>query len=1059
MTPQCKYYKVNTSIAAALLLAVLPASAALAQTPDVRSSMVDILFFDSDDSGGASCGDTINYIITVDDGDNSFINPTDVLWRMEVPSNAEVVPGSVVPGNPFEPAVVLSGNDPGDRVILVDFGEICGDPSTCGPTGASMNLKLRIVAPNSQTALTVQGEVSGSNFPSSLTDDLSTSEANDPTVTPYEPCPLTTQAAVSASKTDSLATDDDGDSLADGGDELTYRVTVRSTGTGTAEGLVFQASPGPDIRLLAGTVTTNRGRVIRGNGPGQSFVSVELEDLAPGQAATILYNVEILSPVAPGVTEVLCQGSVSGANVASVLTDDPDLPGAADPTVTPLDFDPDLAVAKSAAGPTARPGEVVLFGVAGANLGPSVSGPAVLEETVPTHTIFRPQSSSPGWVCPSGMGAGARCTLSLGPLGSGETRTAEFAVEVVSAVPAGVDEVTNTVVITDDGSQGPDLDPTNNQATASVGLIASPDLAVAKSDHGASVEPGQTVLYTITAENLGEREATGVVLEDTVPEHTRFEPQASDPGWVCSGGATAGDLCTVERAALAGGGASASASFAVTVDPTLPAGVTEIENTVTVRDDGTNGPDPDLSNNTATERTPLTGAMPDLGVEKTLGSASDPRPGGLLVWEVVVSNTGNQAASGVVLGEEIPLHTTFAPGSSDPAWSCGSPAAGSACTLDVGTLSAGSSITATFAVVIDEILPPGVDVIENCAVVGEMTEGCDLVTVTAVPDLEVTKDDGGAVVSPGNELSYEIAFGNVGAQGATGVVLEDELPAGTEVVSEDSDPRWSCQSQIPGPSLCRLELGVLGAGESGAARLTVGIDPELPETVTVLSNRVVIGDDGANGEDPTPANNEATETTPVEHTEEGEGALLELTLTDLLAFDADESSGASAGDTLGYVVRVTNVGDEEAREVVFTVSPDPNTGLLDGSVATSQGSVVTGNTAGDSEVAVELGALAPGAGADVSFEVGVAQELPPEVTEIVIQGTGVAGNAPEEPSDDPETPADDDPTRTPLARSAGPEEIPTLSELGLGLLALLLSAGGVVLVRRRRRVTREGGLP
>jgi uncharacterized repeat protein (TIGR01451 family) len=1049
MTSTILSYKIKIHVAAALVLAALPAAGALAQTPDVRSTMVDILFDDADGSGDATCGDEINYVINVDDGDNSFTNPTDVVWRMDVPANAEVVPGSVVAGNPFEPAVVVSGNAPGDRVVLVDFGEICGDPQTCGPTGASMNLRLRIVSPNSQTELSVQGEVTGSNFPTTLTDDLSTAAPNDPTVTPYEACPVVGEAAVTALQTDSLASDGDGDTLADGGDVLVYRVTVRSTGTTTAQGLLFQVSPGPDTRLVAGTVITNRGLVVRGNGPGQTLVSVELEDLAPSQSATILYQAEILEPVALGVTEVLSQGVVTGTNVATVLTDDPDLPGAADPTVTPLDFDPDLAVAKSTATPTASPGDVVVFEVTGTNLGRSVSGAAELREAVPDHSIFNPQSSSPGWICPTGMGAGSTCTLSLGALGSGESASVDFAVEVLSPLPVGVDRLVNTVAITDDGSQGPDLDPTNNQATASVGLVAFPDLAVTKSDHGASVEPGQTVLYTITAQDLGQRGATGVVLEDTVPEHTRFETQGSDPGWVCTGSAGAGDLCTLELGSLSGGGGSALAVFTATVDPTLPAGVTEIENIVTVRDDGTNGPDTDPGNNTATELTPLTGAMPDLGVEKTLDSASDPRPGGLLVWEVAVSNTGNQAASGLALREQVPAHTTFAPASSDPGWSCEAPTAGSACTLDVGTLAAGSTFAATFAVVIDRTLPPGVDSIENCAAVGEMTEGCDLVTVSAAPDLEVTKDDGGAMVSPGGEVSYEVTFSNVGSQGATGVVLEDELPAATELVAENSDPRWSCQSQSPAAALCRLDVGVLGAGDSGAATLTVRVDRQLPETVTLLTNRVVITDDGANGDDPTPGNNEATETTPVEHGGEEEGALLEVTLTDILAFDADGSSGASTGDTLGYVVRVTNVGGEQARDVVFTVAPDPNTELLDGSALTSQGSILTGNASGDSEVAVDLGALAPGAGADVSFEVRIAEGLGSEVQEIVVQGLATAANAPEEPSDDPETPEDDDPTRTPLARTLDPHEIPTASEAGLALLALLLSAGGVVLVRRR----------
>ena len=53
--------------------------------------------------------------------------------------------------------------------------------------------------------------------------------------------------------------------------------------------------------------------------------------LPPGKSITITYKVSVNADTPVGTTEVCEQGTVSGANFADVLTDDPDLGGNADP--------------------------------------------------------------------------------------------------------------------------------------------------------------------------------------------------------------------------------------------------------------------------------------------------------------------------------------------------------------------------------------------------------------------------------------------------------------------------------------------------------------------------------------------------------------------------------------------------------------------------------------------------------------------------------------------------------------------------------------------------------
>jgi hypothetical protein len=65
-------------------------------------------------------------------------------------------------------------------------------------------------------------------------------------------------------------------------------------------------------------------------------VNLNIGTLPAGKSVTITFNVAINNSVPPGTTQVSNQGIVSGSNFANVLTDDPDVGGTADPTVTPI---------------------------------------------------------------------------------------------------------------------------------------------------------------------------------------------------------------------------------------------------------------------------------------------------------------------------------------------------------------------------------------------------------------------------------------------------------------------------------------------------------------------------------------------------------------------------------------------------------------------------------------------------------------------------------------------------------------------------------------------------
>jgi uncharacterized repeat protein (TIGR01451 family) len=634
----------------------------------------------------------------------------------------------------------------------------------------------------------------------------------------------------------------------------------------------------------------------------------------------------------------------------------------------PEDLPPDLVLAKDDGGISAGPGDVVPYTLDWSNPSQGLGLLVVLTETVPEHSTFEPTASEAGWQCTPDGSAGSTCTLVIGTVPAGGSGSAVFAVRPVVPLPAGVSELVNTGFILDVDIQRqaePDSNPDNNTATDTTPLVGfAPDLAVTKSDQGATIEPGGTVVYHLTYRNTGPRHAAGVVLSETVPEHTAYAPGASGAGWSCDGSGDAGSTCTFSVGDLPGAGTSGETTFAVTLTATLPAGVTEIVNTATIADDGAGGPDAHPADNSATETTPITGAAPELSVAKDLDPASNPQPGGVLIWSLTYANTGNQGTAGVVLHETVPAHTTFRPQGSDPRWICSGTSTGAACALELGEVPAGGSGAVPFAVTVDTPLPAGVEATENCAQLGS-AESCHIAALDAAPDLALIKDDGGVTVRPGGVVTYTLTAVNHGNQDADGVAVTDRLPAGTVFSAEGSSPGWTCSVEPPGAPVCSIVLGPILAGGSRTA--TLALTAGEATGGTMLTNTATVTDDGTGGADPTPDDNTASDTTPVEEpppppTE----PRLEVDLSDE-PFDLD-GDGLGAGDAITYIVFVRNVGGATAEEVVFVVEPDPHTGLLADSVIASQGDVLEGQGPDDARVAVALGALeAAGSATSPSF--------------------------------------------------------------------------------------------
>jgi uncharacterized repeat protein (TIGR01451 family) len=150
--------------------------------------------------------------------------------------------------------------------------------------------------------------------------------------------------------------------------------------------------------------------------------------------------------------------------------------------------------------------------------------------------------------------------------------------------------------------------PTSTPTATSTPTPSEIDLQLTMSDAAVYYEPGDTIIYTLHFTNAGRNNATGVILSDTVPTYTTFNPAANSAGWQVGTRAGTPPWYEYHIDSLAAG-ASSVLTIAFTVDTasiTPPiADVGTISNTVTIFDDGSQGEEGNPTDNRATVNSSL----------------------------------------------------------------------------------------------------------------------------------------------------------------------------------------------------------------------------------------------------------------------------------------------------------------------------------------------------------------------------------------------------------------------------------------------------------------------
>lgn len=666
----------------------------------------------------------------------------------------------------------------------------------------------------------------------------------------------------------------DGGAGVSAGGRITYTLYYTNTGNQQASGVILRET------LPAYTTFIGPGgwNLLGG------FYEWTVGALNAGAAGSATFIVQVNSTLPAGVNYITNTVSIldDGANGA-----DPTPAGNSYVKVTPVYASPDLRLTKTDGGITAMPGQVIAYTANYTNAGTQDATGVVLTETLPFYTSYVPS----GWL----WAGGSTYVRNMGNLAAGASSSVQFLVLVDNPLPGSISSVYNTVAISDDGSNGPDLNPADNTGADSTPIIAAPDLVVTKTDGLTVVSAGDVITYTITYSNIGTQDATGVVLTEILN------------GWVGVGGGwnSAGPNTYTKNIGAVPAGGSGAVYLMVIVSDHIPAGVTTVTNQVTIADDGSNGPDGDMSNNTATD-VDLLNAAPDLTAGKSDGGVTA-SAGSRITYTITYRNIGTQDATGVKLTETIPANTTYV----GYGWTA---LGGNQYGRTVGNLAVDATASVTIVVQVDSALPAGLTVVTNTIEVGDDgangadpnlfdNTGSDTTPVDAVPDLRLSKSDGVSSAVPGQILNYTIFYTNAGTQGATGIVLTETLPANTDYAGAG----W----QLVSGSTYTRSIGALGAGLSGAVDFAVQVHVGVPAGVGSITNTVTIGDDGSNGPDPNLGNNTGSDVDTLS------------AAPDLQVSKSDGGVSAQAGDYITYTITYANTGNQAASNVALTDTLSP----------------------------------------------------------------------------------------------------------------------------------------
>jgi uncharacterized repeat protein (TIGR01451 family) len=230
----------------------------------------------------------------------------------------------------------------------------------------------------------------------------------------------------------------------------------------------------------------------------------------------------------------------------------------------------------------------------------------------------------------------------------------------------------------------------------------------------------------------------------------------------------------------------------------------------------------------------------------------------------------------------------------------------------------------------------------------------------------LTDVDGDGQVSPGDIVRFTVTGHNSGNADAYGVTISDTLSVNTKLVPGSVTTSMGTVTVGNGVrdtsvlvSLSNLSLRTGPVVVTYDAQIVPTLDPTV---VTHIAHQPRMGYRSTRSRTTTTIRSDDPTTIiafdPTVVLLSG-NPRIEAVKQTMLSNDVNNNSNVDAGDTLIYRITMNNLSTTTAQNVALNDTPDRKTRIVIGSVRTSRGTVLSGNTIGDTSIAVQIGSMAP----------------------------------------------------------------------------------------------------
>ncbi|MED2183241.1 hypothetical protein [Bacillus wiedmannii] len=868
----------------------------------------------------ANIGDTLTYTITLENIGN--IPMTNV---------------SVIDQPPVGTQFIV------DSVTVNGGSQLGVDPSIGIPIGT--------IQPNQIVTITFQ--VTITNIPPNgvvtnvgSVNFTSQPNPNEPPITEIEETPPVNTEIINSIINPSKTADRNN---VDIGDIITYTVTFQNLQTVQLTDIVFTDPIPTGTTFIPNSVTIN-GTPTSNIDPA---LGISLGTLNPSESVIVTFQVRVVSIPPNGII-------VNEATITYTFQPNPGEPPVTVTTPTPpTTTNVNTATTnptKSADKVFALLGDTITYTISLQNTGTVPATNVLVTDPIPAGTTFIPNSvtingvTQPGIIPSSG--------ILIGTLEPNTSVVVTFQVQVTSIPPTGFIENQGTVSFQyqPDPTRPPVsiTTPTPTTKTQVSEVTTNPN----KQASPQVINLGDTVTYTVTFQNVGNINATDVIITDPTPSGTTFIPNSVTINGVSSPGANPNSGVNVGTVTP---GQIVTLTYQVTVSALPPDGI--IKNTATVT--YTFQPNPSEPPITITDPTPTVEVSvitptpnPNKLADKQIVDINE-----IITYTVTFQNRGSVPATSVIITDPLANGLTFVPGTviinGIPNLGA-NPVAG----IPVGTVNPNGIITVQFQARVTSVPPGGI--IRNQATVTftyEPIPGEPPITITDPTPINTTNVNT-AILNPqktatpetvtlGDIITYTISLQNTGTIPANNIVVTDTIPVGTSFIQNSVTI-----NNVPQPT----------ANPSTG----IPISTLAPSESATISFRVLVTSIPPNGEiqnqgnvlfqyqpDPTKPPVSVTTPTPTTITPVNVGTINPIKTAD--------KSIVSVDDTITFTITFQNEGTIPVTDISVTDSLPAGTSFIPNSVTINNIPFPNANPS----TGIPVGNLDPAESVTISFQVRV----------------------------------------------------------------------------------------